>query len=84
MFVDQFAKAPARPAIGGIDLNLFAGLGIFQRDDANVWQHLLPFVANMDCNEIMTPSAHRQRPREIRRLKIRDKKYDCPPSDDVI
>ena len=55
------AEARAGGAIGGVDLDLFAGLGVFQRDDADVGQHLLPFVLNLDRDEIVTPARDRER-----------------------
>ena len=35
-------------AICRVDLDLFAGLGVFQRNDADVRQHLLAFIMNVD------------------------------------
>ena len=73
---DEICKNSSRLAICRIDLDLFACLGILQRNDADVWQRSLAFVPDLNCYEIVPPPAHRERPREIRRLKIRDEKYN--------
>ena len=84
MFAGQVGETPACPAIGRVDLDLLAGLGIFQGNDANVWQDLFAFIANMDRDEIVPASAYRQRPRKFCRLKILDEKYHCTARYDVI
>ena len=63
--VYKIAEARSRRAISRVDLNLIASLGVFQSNDADIWQHLFAFVMNMNGHEIMSPSTHGERPREI-------------------
>src|SRR5437660_2721592 len=80
----EIAKTRSRRAIGRVDLNLIAGLGVFQGDDADVWQHPFSFIVNVDRHEIVPSSTHRQRSRKIGRLKIRDEENNGAPRDDFI
>jgi len=82
--VHETAKTRSRRAIGRVDLNLIAGLGVFQRYDADVWQHPFPFIVNVDRHEIVPPATHRQRSRKIGRLKIRNEENDCASRDDFV
>ena len=75
--VHETDKTRSRRAVGCVDLNLIAGLGVFQRYDADVWQHPFPFIVNVDRHEIVPPATHRQRSRKIGRLKIRNEENDC-------
>ena len=81
---DEICKNSSRLAICRIDLDLFARLGILQRDYADVWQRSFAFVLDLNCYEIVPPPAHRERPREIRRLKIRDEKYNRTASHNFV
>src|SRR5206468_6290439 len=83
-FIHQTAKTRSRRAIGRVDLNLIAGLGVFQCDDADVWQHPFSFIVNVDRHEIVPSSTHRQRSRKIWGLKIRNEENNGAPCDDFI
>jgi hypothetical protein len=63
---------------------LVAGLGVFQCDDADVWQHPFPFIVNVDRHEIVPSSTHRQRSRKIGGLKIRNEENNGAARDDFI
>src|SRR4030095_9681776 len=62
--IHETAKTRSRRAVGRVDLNLITGLGVFQGDDADVWQNFFPFIVNVDRHEIVPSSTHRQRPRK--------------------
>src|SRR5262249_9716142 len=66
----EVCKNSSRLAICRIDLDLFARLGILQGNDADVWQRSFAFVLDLNRHEIVPSSAHGERSREIRRLKI--------------
>src|SRR5215471_13798400 len=66
----EICKNSSRLAICGIDLNLFARLGIFQCNNTDVWQRSFAFVLDLNCDEIVAPPAHRESAREVRCLKI--------------
>lgn len=51
-----FVKPNPGSTITGIDFNLLASLGIFERDDANIRESLLALVVDPDRDEIV-PSA---------------------------
>ena len=80
----SWRKARPRRSIGGVDLDLLAGLGVFQRDDPNVRQRALTFIVDLDGNEIVPPSADGERLRKIRRLKIGDKEDDRAARHDLV
>ena len=77
-------KRDARLTIAGVDLDLFAGLGVFQRDDADVRQRLFAQVVDPHRDEIVSPARDGQRARKIFRLKIRDEENNRAAGDDVI
>src|SRR5262249_54004541 len=81
---DEIRKNSSRLAICRIDLDLFARLGILKRNDADVWQRSFAFVLDLNRHEIVPSSAHRERPGEIWRLKIRDEKHNGAAGDDFI
>ena len=68
--------AEARPggAIRGIDLDLFAGFRVFQRDNSDVGQHFFALILDVNGNEIMSPPADGKFARKIARLKIGNEK----------
>ena len=68
----------------GIDFDLFARLGVFQRDDADVGQRFLAFVVDPDRDEIVPPARDCERAREIFRLEIGDEENDRASRDDVV
>src|SRR4029077_3107208 len=70
--------------ISCVDLNLIPGLGVFQGDDADIWQYPFSFIVNMDGHEIVPPSAHCQRSRKIGRLKVRNEENHCASCDNFI
>ncbi len=76
---DKLVEKRARSAISRINLQLFSGFRILQRDNADVRQHPFSFVVNVDGYEIVPPSAYREGLRKIRCLKIRDEKDDRAP-----
>src|SRR5205823_10407616 len=76
---DKLVEKRARSAISRINLQLFSGFRILQRDNADVRQHPFSFVVNVDGYEIVPPSAYRKGLRKIRCLKIRDEKDDRAP-----
>src|SRR5215470_9102010 len=55
---DEICKNTSRFTIRGVDLDLFACLGILQRDDTDVWQRSFAFILDLNCYKIVTPSAH--------------------------
>src|SRR5215813_2324790 len=57
--LDKSAETRSRVAVGRVDFNLIASLGILKSNNAYVWQHLLALIMNMDRYEIMPPSADR-------------------------
>ena len=59
---DEICKNSSRLAIGRIDLNLFARLGVLQRDYADVWQRSFAFVLDLNCYKIVPPPAHPRAP----------------------
>ena len=81
---DQIRETRPRRAIGRVDLDLFACLGVLQSNDADIRQRFFPFVLNVDGDEIVSPAAYRERSRKIRRLKIRDEEDHCAPGDDLV
>ena len=83
-FIGEIAELRSRAAIGGIDFNLLAGLGVFERDDADIWQRSLAFVLNMDGDEIMAAAADREGVRKIRRLEIGNEKHNRAPGHDFV
>jgi hypothetical protein len=83
-FVHETAKTRSRGAVGCVDFNLIAGLGVFQRNDADVWQHPFSFIVNVDRHEIVPPSTYRQRSRKIGGLKIRNEENNGASRDDFI
>jgi len=82
--IHETAKARSRRAIGRVDLDLIAGLRVFQGDDADVWQHPFSLIVNVDRHEIVPSSTHRQRSRKIGGLKIRNEKNNGASGDDFI
>jgi hypothetical protein len=82
--IHETAKARSRRAIGRVDLNLVAGLSVFQSNDADIWQHPFSFIVDMDGHEIVPPSTHCQRSRKIGRLKIRNEENHGASCDDLI
>src|SRR5437016_12938039 len=83
-FIHKPAKTRSRCAIRRVDLNLSPGLGIFQGDDADIWQYSCSFIVDMDGHEIVPPSTHRQRSRKIGRLKIRNEENHSASCDNFI
>src|SRR4029453_12147454 len=82
--VDKVANMRARRAIGRVDFNLIASFGVLQSDDADVRQRLFPLIVNTDRDKIVPSPAPGERSREIRRLKIRDKKDHCAACNNLI
>ena len=68
----------------GVDLDLVAGLGVFQGDDPDVRQDFFAFVLHVDGDEIVPPSGDCEFAREIAGLEIRDEKNDRAPGDDFV
>src|SRR4029077_9338039 len=62
----------------------FAGFGILQSNDADVWQRSFAFVLDLNCYEIVPPPAHCESAREIRCLKIGDEKYNRTASHNLV
>src|SRR5437762_10746157 len=83
-FIHKPAKTRSRCAISRVDLNLIAGLGVFQRDEADIWQYPFSFIVDMDGHEIVTPSTHCQGPRKIGHLKIRNEENHGAACDNFI
>src|SRR6266540_5621393 len=83
-FIHKPAKTRSRRAIGRVDLNLIAGLGVFQGDDADIWQYPFSFIMNMDGHEIVPLTAHGERSRKIGGLKIRNKEDNGAACDNFI
>src|SRR5437870_6957067 len=83
-FIHKPAKTRSRCAIRRVDLNLIAGLGVFQGDDADIWQYSFSFIVNMDGHEIVPPSTHCQCSRKIGRLKIRNEENHSASCDNFI
>src|SRR5260370_30599890 len=81
---DEISKNSSCLAICRIDLDLFARFGILQGNDADVGQRSFAFVLDLNCYEIVPPPAHREHAREIRRLKIRDEKYNRTASHNFV
>src|SRR5438876_11076382 len=83
-FIHKPAKTRSRCAIRRVDLNLIPGLGIFQGDDADIWQYSFSFIVDMDGHEIVPPSTHCQCSRKIGRLKIRNEENHGAACDNFI
>src|SRR4030095_802141 len=81
--VDKPANPRSCGAIRSVDLNLIAGLSVFQGDDADIWQNSLSFVMNMDGDEIVSPSTYRQSSRKIGRLEIRNEEHHGAARDNL-
>ena len=80
----RLAEAGARPAIARVDFDLFARLGVLQRDDADVGQRFLALVIDPDRDEVVPPACDCERAREIFRLEIRDEENDRASRDNVV
>src|SRR5436190_15725403 len=78
------AQPCARSPVRGIDFNLFAGLGVFQRDQADVRKHFFTFILHPNGNEIMSSAGYSQGLRKIRCLEIRNEKYHRAASDKFV
>jgi hypothetical protein len=83
-FIHESVKSRSRCPISRVDLNLIACLGVFQGDDADIWQYPFSFIVNMDGHEIVPPSTHCQRSRKIGRLKIRNEENHGAACDNFI
>src|SRR2546430_5690175 len=83
-FIHKPAKTGSCCPISRVDLNLIAGLSVFQGDDADIWQYPFSFIVNVDGDEIMPPSTHCQRSRKVGRLKIRNEENHGASCDNFI
>ena len=72
--VGQIGKSRSCPTVRSVDFDLFPGLGVLERDNTDIREHLLPFVLNVHGDEIMASAADRERVGEVRRLKIGNEK----------
>ena len=55
----RFGETRASASVAGVDLDLFAGLSVFQCDEADVGQCFLPLVVDVDGDEIVPPARDR-------------------------